>query len=187
VIFEVILGVADSSRGGLCARFAPMGAEPEGNPVRRALLRPFAASRTGTLLLKERRGVLNVVDDAYLFAQTALSDDLPPHDGAALKDACEWWEIEVESPEKEDRIHKDNAKRREVLCKIIQVCQARPPSPFNRARHAVLEAVILATRRDLDGFDKEAFARQMREWRTIIEKTGGEREIAAFCLIQSKL
>lgn len=186
MIFEAILGV--TALPERAARFAPMGAcilREAG--LDKTTLRPFASSRTGALLRREGRGVLNFTDDILLFAQTALTDAVPSCEGAVLEGACEWWEIIVESAEREDKIQKDGKDRWMVHCRILAKHRARPFSPFNRGKNAALEAVILVTRSRLEGFDRAALPAKMRELRSVVEKTGGEREVAAFDLIQSKL
>ena len=130
-------------------------------------------------MLREGRGVLNHTDDVFLFAQTALTDTVPPSAGLALEGACEWWGIEVADAKKEDA-------RWSVSCLILERRSLRAFSPLNRGRYAVVEAAILATRAHLPGFDADLRAK-MRDLGEIVLKTGGEREIAAFDLIRSKL
>lgn len=197
MIFEAILGVTDPSSAGRAARFAPMGASFSRDTEPDAVtLRPFASSRTGALLRTEGRGVLNFTDDVLLFAQTALTETVPPCEGAVLEGACEWWEIAVDraelvklaqNGERDDRMRRGEEERWIVSCKVLARHSARPFSSFNRGKNAVLEAVILATRLHLEELGREALADRIREWRRIAEKTGGEREIAAFDIIQSKL
>ena len=153
----------------------------------RVLLRPFASSRTGALLLQEGRGVLNYTDDVFLFAQTALTDTVPPSTGLVLECACESWEIEVLDAKKEDIVDVGGASRWSVSCLTLERRSLRAFSPFNRGRYAVIEATILATRAHLMDFGEPALRAKMSELQDIVFKTGGEREIAAFDLIRSKL
>ena len=188
MILEAILGVADPSDEGNGVRFAPMGVSlsDEGVPENLSL-RPFATSRTGALLLREGRGVLNFTDDVFLFALTALSDEIPMHAGPVLEGACDWWEIEVERAAEEDGAKGSGEKRRTVFCRISAKHSVRPFSPFNRGKNAVLEAAILATRTHLKDCDRERLSQKIRELHEIVLKTGGRREIEAFDLVRAKL
>lgn len=187
MILEAILGAPDpTSETG--ARFAPMGVTiSEGEPTSRILLRPFASSRTGARFLQEGWGALNFTDDVFLFAQTALTDDVPAATGLVLNGACEWWGIEVANAAKEDTMDGGKTTRWSAWCRVFERRSVRPFAPFNRGRNAVLEAVILATRAHLEKFDRPTLTAKMHELREIVLKTGGEREIAAFDLIRSKL
>ncbi len=187
MILEAILGVRDpASEAGV--RFAPMGASvSEGEPPSRVLLRPFASSRTGALLLREGRGVLNFTDDVFLFAQTALTDEIPPTIGLALGGACAWWEIEVADADQKSTMDGGGAARWLIRCRVLERRSIRSFAPFNRGRNAVLEAAILATRAHLENFDRSILPAKINELHEIVSKTGGEREIAAFDLIRSKL
>ena len=142
-------------------------------------------------MLRDGQGVLNYTDDVYLFAQTALTDVLPPYAGLVLEGACEWQRVEVvdakEEKVKEDKVMDGSgASRWSVSCLVLERSSTRSFSPFNRARYAVIEAAILATRAHLPNFGAAQRAK-IDELREIVLKTGGEREIAAFDLIQSKL
>lgn len=188
MILEAILGVPDSSReDGGRARFAPMGASLSNEGAGKCVtLRPFALSRTGALLLRMGRGVLNFTDDVFLFAQTALTDTIPPSEGSVLEGACDWWEIEVRRAAA-CTAQNGGGDRLTVDCMILAAHSVRPFSPFNRGKNAVLEAAILATRAHLEGCDRERLFSKMRELRKIVLKTGGKREIEAFDFVQSKL
>jgi hypothetical protein len=174
VIFEAILGAG--------SRFAPMGVIAGSFFDSRLVeLRPFFSSRTGQALLESGRGALNFADDALLFAITALTDETPPSLGHVLNDVPCWWEIEIASAERMPL-----EARWSVKCRVLSKNAARAFAPFNRARNAVLEAVILATRFRLDQSGESA-ARKISELEIIAQKTGGKRESDAFKLIRSSI
>ena len=54
---------------------------------------------------------------------------------------------------------------------------------FNRAKHAVLEAAILATRTSF--LPPDEVAREFARLEPLVAKTGGEQERAAFALLQA--
>ncbi|MDR0615495.1 MAG: DUF447 family protein [Synergistaceae bacterium] len=174
MIYEAILGAG--------ARFAPMGVMTDSFFDSRLVeLRPFFSSRTGQALLESGAGTLNFADDALLFAVTALTDETPPSRGQVMDDVPCWWEIELVSSE----IMPGEA-RWSVKCRVLGKNAARAFVPFNRAKNAALEAVILATRFRL-GLGREDAARKISELEIIAQKTGGKRESDAFKLIRSAI
>jgi hypothetical protein len=146
------------------------------------ILRPFFSSRTGEALLRLGSGALNFADDVFLFALTALTDELPPSRGPVLEGAPYWWAISVVSSE-EDCL----AGRWAIECRVEAKNFDHPFSPFNRAKGAAIEAAILATRIGLSGADRAGARERIAELEKIAEKTGGERELEAFRLIRSKV
>lgn len=181
MILEAILGVSESGAGSP-SRFAPMGVTVVGDGTGGSvLLRPFASSRTGALLLQEGRGVLNFTDDVFLFALTALTDVIPAARGGVLDDVCYWWEIAVSEAKKDDA-----TDRWEIESRVVAKNTERPFSPFNRGKHAVLEAVIMASRARMEE-STACLTANIKELKKIAIKTGGERELEAFDLIQSIL
>jgi hypothetical protein len=190
MIFEAILGVferdgeaGENGEGRIKRpRFAPMGVEAD-DGLSFALIRPYFSSRTGRALLSSGSGTLNFADDALLFAQTALTDEAPPSRGTVLDGVPYWWDISVVSSGRDAC-----APRWLIRCRVDKKNFARPFSPFNRARNAVLEAVILATRFGLDGWDEKKREKTMEticEMEAIAAKTGGKRELHAFELIRT--
>jgi hypothetical protein len=174
VILEAILGAG--------ARFAPMGAIVDsffdGHTVE---IRPFFSSRTGQALLEHKAGTLNFADDAMLFAITALTDMRPLARGNVLDGVPYWWNVEVVSFRK-----MPDEERWSVQCLILGKNERRSFVPFNRARNAALEAVILATRLRL-GVGGEAAVQKIGELEAIALNTGGKREMDAFKLIRSSI
>ena len=157
---------------------APMGPRVDAD-MKRFLLRPFNTSQTYRNLREHGEGVLHVTDDVLLLARTALGclEPLPPllpartiH-GWVLRDACRFYEFRVvKIDDRDERVSIDvEVVHHETLCDFFG---------FNRAKHAVVEAAILATRTDFLPLDEvEA---EYRKFGVIVEKTGGEQEKAAF-------
>jgi uncharacterized protein len=147
------------------------------------LLRPFQTSTTFQNLKRTRVGVFHVVDDVLLLARAAigqLAETPPLHraeriDGSVLADACRWYEFEVESMD-------ESRERSEIQARVVHMGRLRDFSGFNRAKHAVLEAAILATRLDLiPAGEVEA---EMARLRTPVSKTAGPRELEAFSILE---
>src|SRR4051812_14578461 len=125
---------------------APMGPRVEGD-FSRFLLRPFPTSNTYRNLLAHPEGVLHVTDDALLIARAALgaADPLPPLRpadrvrGFVLADCCRHYEFVVKDVDASgERVH--------IQAEVVHAARHRDFWGLNRAKHAVVEAAILATR-----------------------------------------
>jgi hypothetical protein len=145
-------------------------------------LRPFQTSQTFRNLNERPQGVFHVVDDVLLLAKAAIGKlDTPPETfsaekvtGRVLASACRWYEFEVESL--------DAAQdRTDLHARVVHVGRLRDFFGFNRAKHAVLEAAILATRLNL--LPREDVEQQLAALRSPVEKTAGPNELAAFQLV----
>ena len=161
---------------------APMGPIVEGE-FERLLLRPFQTSTTYQNLKRQACGVFHVVDDAVLLARAAIDcwDEFPqtfPAEripGAVLRSACRWYEFEVESLD-------DREARVTIEARVVHAGRIRDFFGWNRAKHAVLEAAILATRVHL--LEESEIKPQLESLRVIVEKTAGPAEREAFGLLE---
>ncbi len=164
---------------------APMGPRV-GSDMSRFLLRPFPTSQTYLNLRARPEGVLHVTDDVLLLARAALEAVEPPPElvpaervrGFVLADACRWYEFRVASID-------DSEQRVRVEAEVVHAGRGRDFFGFNRAKHAVVEAAILATRTHLLPLDevRAEFARLA----VLVEKTGGDQEREAFAFLQGHL
>ncbi len=161
---------------------APMGPTVDAE-MRRLLLRPFPTSQTYRNLKQHGEGVLHVTDDVLLLARAALGRLDPPPEtfpaahvrGFVLAGACRYFEFRV------TRID-DSRERVHLEAEVVHAGRLRDFFGFNRAKHAVVEAAILATRTNfLPLDDVEA---EYRKLAVLVEKTGGEQERAAFAFLQ---
>jgi len=177
----ILEGIVTSiSRAGVL-NIAPMGPIVD-ESMTWLHLRPFQTSQTFRNLSEHPQGVLHVVDDVLLIAKAAIGklDETPetfPAErvtGQVLKSACRWYEFEIESI---DTSH----ERTDIRARVVHVGRLRDVFGFNRAKHAVLEAAILATRLHL--LPREEIDRQLAALRSPVEKTAGPNELAAFELI----
>jgi uncharacterized protein len=155
---------------------APMGprVEPDWS---RFLLRPFPTSQTYRNLKDRPQGVLHVTDDVLLLAKAAVGQ-APPQEarpaetvsGFVITGACRYYEFVVRSmDESKDRIH--------IEAEVVHRETLREFFGLNRAKHAVVEAAILATRLHL--IPIEEVRAEYRKLRVLVEKTGGPAERAA--------
>ena len=174
MILETIVTSLDS---GGAINFAPMGVEWGDDII---VLKPFLETSTFHNVSTTRSAVVNLIDDAMLFAQGAISK--PQFDwvpatvvkGAVLREACSWREIEVLAIDA-------TPPRSRIETRVVHRGIGREFLGFNRAKHAVLEAAILATRIHLLPGDqiREEFARLQ----VIVDKTAGPRELEAMALL----
>jgi hypothetical protein len=161
---------------------APMGPRVDA-AMQRFLLRPFPTSQTYHNLKTHGEGVLHVTDDVLLLARAALGPVEPPPPllaasrvmGFVLRDACRYHEFRVVGlDEREERVRID--------CEVLHTGRLRDFFGFNRAKHAVVEAAILATRTAFLPLDE--IEADFRKLAVLVEKTGGEQEQQAFNLLR---
>ncbi len=200
----ILESIVTSTSSDKQINIAPMGpivseslahGDAEGQTI---LLRPFNSSRTYQNLMQTRRAVVHVTDNVDLFARAAVGplgdqatlrqwvrpleqlqrDPLQfnpsPADSSAywvLRDCHRWFAVEVESID-------DHDPRAEMQCRVVQSGIVRPFFGFNRAKYAVIEAAILATRTHL--IAQEEVEADLRRLQILVDKTGGAAETAAF-------
>lgn len=153
------------------------------------LLRPFLSSRTYRNLIETRAGVIHVTDDSMLFAKAAM-DTLPDAEVSArvhrlrqtdwwpLKDCHRWFAVQVESVS-------DDGLRAAMPCRVVETATVRPFFGFHRARHAVIEAAILATRTHL--IPAEQIYEDLARLQPLVDKTGGPEEHEAFEFLRATI
>lgn len=164
---------------------APMGPRVA-DDFSRFTLRPFPTSNTYRNLVRHPQGVLHVTDDALLLAKAAINavDVFPAvrsaeHiTGFVLADSCRHFEFTVKSID-------TSSERVTIEAEVIHTGRTRDFFGFNRAKHAVVEAAILATRLHLIPLTE--IAAEFRKLRVIVGKTGGAAEHAAMDLLEAKL
>lgn len=160
---------------------APMGPTVDGFDFHQFELRPFATSQTYQNMLIYPHGVLHITDDALLIAQSAIGSAtdwaFPKKNGEGLhlSECHRYYEFSVVAVD-------DSGPRIRMNCEVTARGQgSRPWFGFNRARHAVLEAAILATRVHL--LPNEQIETEFRVFNLIVEKTGGDDEKKAMQLL----
>jgi hypothetical protein len=144
------------------------------------VLKPFLETTTYRNLTATRVAVVNLTDDVMLFAQGAISSPQYPWvpaavvRGAVLEAACIWRELEVESVD-------PTPPRSRIEARVRHAGSRRVFLGFNRARHAVLEAAILATRTHL--IPPEEIQSEFARLQVIVDKTAGPREHDAMAML----
>jgi uncharacterized protein len=157
--------------------FAPMGVEWQDDAL---VLKPFLETTTFRNVSASRVAVVNLTDDVMLFARAALSDPQFPSfpaavvRGVVLEAACSWREVEVVGLD-------DTPPRSRIETRVVHRGFRREFIGFNRARHAVLEATILATRTHL--LPMEQIREELARLQVIVDKTAGPREQEAMAFV----
>jgi hypothetical protein len=157
--------------------FAPMGVEWQDDAL---VLKPFLETTTFRNVGAGRVAVVNLTDDVMLFARAALSDPQFPSfpaavvRGVVLEAACSWREVEVVGVD-------DTPPRSRIETRVVHRGIRREFIGFNRARHAVLEATILATRTHL--LPMEQIREELARLQVIVDKTAGPREQEAMAFV----
>jgi uncharacterized protein len=157
---------------------APMGPRV-GATMDRFVLRPFNTAQTYCNLREHGEGVLHVTDDVLLLARAAVGqlDPLPEVEraehvqGYVLRDTCRYYEFRVTAID-------DREERVTIEAETVHSGRRRDFFGFNRAKHAVVEAAILATR--VMRLPPEEIAQEFRRLLVIVQKTGGPTEHEAF-------
>jgi uncharacterized protein len=180
IILESIVTTLD--RDGR-VNIAPMGPELLDGVEPQFLLRPFEGSTTYVNLLESRRAVIHVTDNALLIARAAIDHVVPEGLGRSMADPLYWrlndchryfaveaTKVSIESP------------RARLTCRVVDSGTVGPFFGFNRAKHAVIETAILATRTHL--LPANEILAELARLRPLIDKTGGADEHTAFELLQ---
>jgi hypothetical protein len=177
----IIEGLATTRNADGTVNVAPMG--PIVSPDFRSLLfRPFPTSQTFANLRRNRCGVFHVTDDAALIARAALGFVVPVATeparsvaGDVLVDCCRWYEFVVDAID-------ESGERPRFLARVTHVGRRRDFLGLNRARHAIIEAAIVATRVHLLG--REQVLVEIDRLFSAVDKTGDVSEREAWRLIR---
>ena len=174
MIIETIVTTVD---GHGAVNVAPMGVE-WGDDV--LVVKPFLDTTTFRNLRDTRVAVVNLTDDVRIFVRAALFNTNAPTKpavavrGQVLQAACSWREVEVTSID-------DTPPRSRIETRVVHRGTASEFLGFNRARHAVLEATILATRLHL--IPHEEIRKQVEALAVLVDKTAGPREREGWTLV----
>ena len=156
---------------------APMGVEWGDD---RIVLKPFLDTATYRNVTAVHSAVVNLVDDVRIFARAAIANPVYPTvpaaavKGVRLADCCSWRELEVRSID-------STPPRSRIETAVVHRGFVREFIGFNRARHAVLEAAIYATRLHL--LPREFITSELERLQVIVDKTAGPAEQEAMALL----
>ncbi|PPD42913.1 MAG: tetrahydromethanopterin synthesis protein [Methylocystis sp.] len=160
---------------------APLGLIEEGSHW---IAAPFRPSTTLFNLEHSPKLTASFTDDARIFAGLVTGTrsfpltDVEGWPAPRLSCALAHAELEVVSVE-------EDATRPRFVCSVLRTEAHRPFMGMNRARAAVLEAAILATR--LDRLTREKIDSEIAYLTIAIDKTAGEAEREAWDMVMAKI
>ncbi len=174
----ILEGIVTSINANGSVNISPMGPIVD-EAMTHLVLRPYQTSTTFQNLKRTGHGVLHVTDDVELLARAAVGRlERSPKllrasavEGYILADACRWYAFVVKSLD-------DSRERTTIHCEVVDSGRIRDFFGFNRAKHAVVEAAILATRTEFLPADE--ILSEFVRLATIVQKTAGAQERRAF-------
>jgi hypothetical protein len=174
----ILEGIVTSLAADGSVNIAPMGPEVD-ESLTTFVLKPFRTATTYQNLKRSGEAVFHVTDDVELIALAAVErlDPLPTMQpaqgivGQILSGACRWYALRV-------RTLDDSQERTRIECQVVDQGTLREFFGFNRAKHAVVEAAILATRTHL--LPRDQVTAELARLRPAVEKTGSDAEHRAF-------
>ena len=174
VIVETIVTTVAEDGAVNCA---PMGVEWGEDVI---VLKPFLETTTYRNVVATGAAVVNLIDDVRVFAHAAIANPQYPTvpavavRGVVLADCCSWREVEVRSID-------STPPRSRIDMAVVHHGTRREFIGFNRARHAVLEAAIYATRLHL--LPRAFVESELARLQVIVDKTAGAAEFEAMALL----
>ncbi len=175
----ILEGIVTTVSADRSMHVAPMGPEVD-ERLQIWVLKPFQSSTTFSNMRRTGSCVVHVVDDSMIIAEAVLGR---ANDYAArklinqefvLEAACHWYALKV--------VDWDTSHPRAIArCEIVEKGTERPFFGWNRAKHAVVEMAILASRVHL--LERSAIAMEIDRYRVWVDKTAGDREREAFELL----
>tara|TARA_E500000331_G_C17123822_1_gene655064 strand:- start:403 stop:972 length:570 start_codon:yes stop_codon:yes gene_type:complete len=146
-------------------------------------IKPFKPSASLENLLRNKSGVINYVDDVRIFAscitKKKINIDFVKVDKincSRIKNSVSHTEFIVEQIE-------DDELRPTLICKPVNEKIHRMYYGFNRAKSAVIELCILASR--LGIIEEKKIKEEIKYLKIAIEKTAGENELEAWSWLLS--
>lgn len=178
---KIIEGIVTTENADSTINIAAMGPLVD-DRFTTLVIRPFKTSSTYANLIRSNAGVFHVTDDVELFAKVSLGQvpeqKFLPAEPLVLESCCRWYRFAIDSTD-------DSQERATLIATVTAQGTIRDFVGFNRAKNAVIEAAILATRlRFLDLYEVQT---QFATLCTIVEKTGGIQETKAFELLAERL
>jgi hypothetical protein len=170
VIVESIVTTVSASG---VVNVAPMGVEWGEDVI---VLKPFLDTATYRNVVETRAAVVHLVDDVRIIARAAIAN--PTYEtepavrvrGSVLVDCCSWREVQVQAID-------SSPPRSRIATAVVHRGARREFIGFNRARHAVLEAAIYATRVHL--LEPRFLQAELARLQIIVDKTAGPDALEA--------
>ncbi len=178
----ILEGIVTTINADGTTNISPMGPLVDAE-MSHFVLRPYQTSTTYTNLRRTGEGVFHVTDDVLLLARSAVGPvepepslmDAKSIEGRVLADACRWYEFRASNID-------DREQRVTIAATVVDRGTIREFFGFNRAKHAVLEAAILATR--VDFLPHDEICAEIERLRSPVAKTAGPQETEAFAFLE---
>ena len=178
----IIEGIVTTTNADNSVNISPMGPVVD-ERMETLRLRPFKTSTTFANLRRNGEGVFHVVDDVELLAHAAIGkpDPLPPLidceavSTKILADACRWYAFRVIRLD-------ESGERTTIEAEVVSQGRIRDFFGLNRAKHAVVEAAILATRTAFLPADE--ILADFDRLEVLVAKTGGAAEHRAMAFLR---
>ncbi len=180
----ILEGVVTTLSADGILNVAPMGPKLGRDP-RRFVLRPYKTSTTYRNLKARGEGILHVTDDVLLIARAAVG--LLPTLESRAASIIQGRILETTGRYHEFRVVQLQDADERTTIEIESVAEGRLSDLFglNRAKHAVVEAAILATR--LAFLPLEEILADLGRLAVLVEKTGGPDERLAFGVLVDRV
>ncbi|MGI9445835.1 MAG: DUF447 domain-containing protein [Rubripirellula sp.] len=191
MILEAIVTSIDLNGTVNLAPMGPVVADDFGEQKtpEKLVLKPFRSSLTYQNLMATGKAVVHVTDDVSLIARTAVGKLSTSEIAGLVKqwEDSEWWRlrschrwmaVQVEAVS-------EGQPRVEMDCRVVHSEIEKPFFGFNRAKFAVIEAAILATRTHLLSADQ--IQEELDRLQPLIDKTGGQTERTAFGFLRKAI
>ena len=175
---KILEGIVTTTCEDGTTNVSPMGPLVD-DALRTLVLRPYRTADTYQNLKRTGEGVFHVTDDVELVARAAVDRlETEPEwlvceavEVRILADACRWYAFRVDEID-------DRQERAEIVARVVERGRIRDFFGFNRAKHAVLEAAILATR--LAFLPSDEIVAELERLAGPVKKTAGSQERRAF-------
>jgi len=177
----ILEGIVTTVGEGGRVNISPMGPSL-GADLSTLILRPFKSSQTYKNLKAHGEGVFHVTDDVEMLARSAVGEVTPELkrarevNGWIIASACRAFELRVRSVD-------ETSDRASFVADVVREETLREFLGFNRAKHAVLEAAILATRVHL--LPRAEILEKLEDLAVLVQKTGGSPEERAFAYLRA--
>jgi hypothetical protein len=177
----ILEGIVTTLNEDGTANISPMGPRVD-EALSQFVLRPYFGSTTYRNLKRTGQGVFHVTDDVEMIALAAVGEldplpgmfSVPEVEGRILAGACRWYALQVAGLD-------DRNEPAEITCEVTAAGRLRDFFGFNRAKHAVLEAAILATRTEF--LPAAEIVSEFDRLIVPVRKTGGAAEQRAFAFL----
>ena len=180
MIHEVIVTTISKTNK---VHIAPMGIRFQKKQV---VISPFKPSQTLENIIENNKATINFIDDVRVFAGIVsrhkkdweLSNKKDSNNVPNLVLTNTFYNVIVND-------FKDDEKRPNIICDVINSETIKPFLGFNRAQFSVIEAAVLISR--LGMIPMEKITKEIKYLKIGVDKTAGPHELEAWDWIQKKI